>query len=110
MNSLHPFAGTPSCPAPAIGLTVKLDRDIDRQRPCHNNLAVIHAGKPPHAGELRCATCGAHPGWASRTMLDFINETARRFGAPAQLLIWRQQQETPMAFDVAAGQGGGTAP
>jgi hypothetical protein len=89
---------TPEPASPAIGMTVKLDRDIDRQRPCHDNLAVIRPGKPPHAGELRCATCGAHRGWLPQTVLNFITETARRFGAPPEPIIVRQQhKETAMA-------------
>jgi len=90
MNSLHPFAGTPSSPVPVIGLTVKLDRDIDRQRPCHDNVVIIQPGKAPHAGELRCAKCNAHRGWAPKAMLDFVTETMKRFGAP-QFITWRQE-------------------
>jgi hypothetical protein len=81
----------PAPTSPAIGMTVRLDRDIDRLKPCHANIAIIHPGKGGHAGELRCATCGRHRGWASKAMIDFITETARRFGAPAEPLIWRQQ-------------------
>jgi hypothetical protein len=77
---------------PAIGMTVKLDRDVDRQHPCHDNLAVLHPGKAGHAAELRCATCGHHRGWASKAMIEFITETARRFGAPSEPLIWRQEE------------------
>jgi hypothetical protein len=79
-----------------IGMTIKLDRNVDRQKPCCDNLAVIHPGKPPHAAELRCAGCDAHRGWAPKPMLDFITETARRFGAPAEPITWRQG-DTDMA-------------
>jgi hypothetical protein len=51
------FGATPEPASPAIGMRVKLDRDIDRARPCHDNLAILHPGKPPHSAELRCATC-----------------------------------------------------
>jgi hypothetical protein len=86
------FDATPWQPvpaSPAIGMTVRLDRAIDRDQPCHDNLAIIHAGKPPHAGELRCANCGAHRGWAPKIMFDFITETAARFGAPAEPPVLR---------------------
>ena len=43
------FGATPELASPAIGMTVKLDRDIDRQQPCHDNLAIIRPGKPPHS-------------------------------------------------------------
>jgi hypothetical protein len=105
MNSVDPCPGKSSCPTPAIGLTVKLDRDIDRQRPCHDNVAIIQPGKPPHAGELRCATCGAHRGWASKALLDFVVGTMKRFGAP-QTVTWRKETR----LDIAARQGGATAP
>src|SRR5262249_17258689 len=71
----------PTPTSAAIGMTVRLDRDIDREKPCCRNLAIIQPGKAQHAGELRCANCGSHRGWASKLMIDFISETARRFGA-----------------------------
>jgi hypothetical protein len=96
----------PSEPAsPAIGMTVKLDRDIDRQRPCHDNLAIIHPGKPPHSAELRCATCNAHRGWLPQTVLNFILETTRRFGAPTEPIIVRQQEKANMAFQLKPNRG-----
>jgi len=70
-------------------MTVKLDRDIDRARPCHDNLAVLHPGKPPHSAELRCAACNAHRGWLPQTVLNFIIETTRRFGAPTEPIVVR---------------------
>jgi hypothetical protein len=83
-----------------VGLTVRLDRAIERERPCHNNLAVIRGGKPPHAGELRCAAaCGAHRGWLSLATRDFILETVRRFGAPVEPITVRQQEMTMSNFD-----------
>jgi hypothetical protein len=37
------------------GMRLQLDRKIDREKPCCNNIAIIHVGKGPHAAELRCA-------------------------------------------------------
>jgi hypothetical protein len=96
------FGATPELASPAIGMTVKLDRDIDRQQPCHDNLAIIRPGKPPHSGELRCATCNAHRGWLPQTVLNFITETTRRFGTPTEPIIVRQQhrENADMAFQL----------
>ena len=108
MSALDPFDATPLRPEPqsaAIGMVVRLDRDIDRQRPCHDNVVIIQPGKAPHAGELRCATCSAHRGWAPKAMLDFVSETTKRFGA-SQIISWRQET----SLDVAARQRLGTAP
>jgi hypothetical protein len=70
-----------------IGTKVRLARDIDRTHPCCDNVAII---APTTA--LHCATCNSFRGWASKAMFDFINTTARRFGAPAEPIIWRQQE------------------
>jgi hypothetical protein len=102
------FVATPSRPepqSPAIGMVVRLDRDIDRQQPCHDNVVIIQPGKAPHAGELRCATCSAHRRWAPKAMLDLVTETTKRFGA-SQTITWRPETR----LDVAARHGWGAAP
>jgi hypothetical protein len=94
--------GTPT----VVGIEIKLDRDIDRAKPCHDNLAVIHPGKAQHAGEFRCAACDAHRGWCSKSQLDFILELLGRFGAPAEPIIVRQQQKgMTMAFEHKTNRG-----
>jgi hypothetical protein len=108
MSPLDLFDATPLRPepqSPAIGMIVRLDRDIDRQRPCHDNVVIIQPGKAPHAAELRCATCSAHRGWAPKAMLDFVTETTKRFGV-SQTISWRQET----SLDVAPRQRLGTAP
>src|SRR5262245_53413861 len=81
-------------------LRVRLDRDSDRQKPCCQNVALIYPGKPPHARELRCERCGAFRGWASKALIEFLETTRRRFGAPAEPIVWRQeQQEQTMEYD-----------
>jgi hypothetical protein len=92
------FSAMPEPPSPTITMMVKLDRDIDRAQPCHDNIDRILPGKPPHAGELRCAACDRHRGWAPLALITFITETARRFGAPNEPPVWRQQEKT-MAFE-----------
>jgi hypothetical protein len=73
----------------ASTVRVQLDRNIDRAKPCHNNVAAIYPGKAQHAAELRCADCGAHRGWLPQQALIFINQTAARFGAPSEPIILR---------------------
>jgi hypothetical protein len=101
------FGATPEPTSPAVGMMVKLDRDIDRAQPCHDNIAYILPGKPPHAGELRCATCDRHRGWAPHALIAFITETARRFGAPNEPPVWRQQhkENADMAFQQKPNRG-----
>jgi hypothetical protein len=77
----------PHVESPAIGMLVELDRTIDRERPCHDNLALVHAGRGPHAAELRCATCNQHRGWLPKAAADFIATTGARFGAPETLVL-----------------------
>jgi hypothetical protein len=62
---------------------VRLNRTVDRLRPCCENLGVVGPGQGPHAAELKCAGCGAHRGWLPRRALDFLKTTAARFGAPS---------------------------
>jgi hypothetical protein len=82
-----------------IGLKVKLDRPIDRERPCCLNICTIGAARGPHAGELRCASCGQHRGWLSKSTAQWIEHVATRFGAPTTLIIMRmsstERREAP---------------
>jgi hypothetical protein len=70
-------------------LLVRLDRHVDRDRPCCNNVAIVGSGKAQHAAALYCAGCNAHRGWLRREALDFLTDLARRFGAPAEPIILR---------------------
>jgi hypothetical protein len=80
-----------------VGMKVRLDRDIDRAKPCCDNIAIIHPGKAPHAGEFRCATCNSHRGWAAKSTIDFIVSVIGRFGAPADLITIRHQERSAMS-------------
>jgi hypothetical protein len=73
-----------------IGLQVKLNRPVDREKPCCNNICVIGPGKGPHAGVLHCADCGQPRGWLSKTTAQWIEEVAARFGAPTTPIIVRK--------------------
>jgi hypothetical protein len=88
-------------PASPFGLKVRLDRECDRERPCPcgDNVAILRPTSPMHAGELRCAQWGAFRGWAPKTLITFVTETARRFGAPAEPITWRQQQQQKKAME-----------
>jgi hypothetical protein len=70
-------------------LLVRLDRQTDRDRPCHDNIATIGPGKAQHAAELRCAKCGRHRGWLRGEALDFLKDLTQRFGAPVEPIILR---------------------
>jgi hypothetical protein len=71
----------PADDLPLLGLAVELERAL----PCqHDGNALINPGKGPHRFSLRCCTCGAHVGWLSNDAAKFIDELARKFGAPSE--------------------------
>jgi hypothetical protein len=81
-----------------IGLKVRLDRPVDRERPCCRNICVITAAADPaHAGTLECIDCGQRRGHISKTTAAWIEHVVTRFGAPASPIAVRkfhsQQQE-----------------
>jgi hypothetical protein len=78
---------TTRTPTPLEGLRVKLDRPVDRDRPCCLNVCEIVAGRGPHAGELICADCGRHRGWLSKITAQWIETVIARFGAPTSPII-----------------------
>jgi len=73
-----------------IGVRVKLDRPVDRERPCCLNVCTIGPARGPHAGELVCAGCGQHRGWLSRSTAQWIEHVITRFGAPTTPIIMRK--------------------
>jgi hypothetical protein len=86
MSAAFDLFGNPVTPP----LRVRLDRQIDRDRSCCDNVAIVGPGKAQHAAELRCAGCDAHRGWLPKQAFDFILETSRRHGAPAEI-TWRDR-------------------
>lgn len=67
---------------------VRISRQIDHEKPCCENLALVHARTTGvHAAELRCANCNSHRGWLRRAALEFLTETARRWGTPSILTL-----------------------
>ena len=87
-TQLDMFAAEPSTGS-LVGIKVKLDRDIARQKPCCENVTTLRPGKARQAAELRCASCGSHRGWLPRAALDFLTTTSTRFGAPAEPIVLR---------------------
>jgi len=68
---------------------VRLDRSIDRERPCCENLATIHVRTGPHGAALRCASCGQPRGWLPKQATEFLDDIANRFGNPAEPIVLR---------------------
>jgi hypothetical protein len=75
---------------PLLGLTVKLDRPVDRDRPCCNNVCIISAAEAPHAGALHCADCGQRRAWLSKSTAQWIEHVVTRFGAPTTPIVLRK--------------------
>ena len=68
---------------------VRLDRSIDRERPCCEYLATIHVPTGPHGAALRCASCGQPRGWLPKQATEFLDDIANRFGNPAEPIVLR---------------------
>jgi hypothetical protein len=75
-----------------VGLKIKLDRPVDRDRPCCRNICIISAGKLPHAGALNCVDCGQQRGWLSNSTAQWIEHVMARFGAPITPIVVRKSQ------------------
>ena len=83
-----------------IGLKIRLDRPLDRERPCCRNICTIGVGRAPHAGELTCSDCGQRRGQISQSTAQWIETVVTRFGAPTTPIIVRNQtyqEEEPPA-------------
>jgi hypothetical protein len=50
---------------PLVGFRIKLSRMSDDDNPCHDNEAIVTAGKAMHRYGICCATCRRHRGWLS---------------------------------------------
>jgi hypothetical protein len=55
-----------------IGISIKLERRCDRERPCCECCGRIAEGKGPHRHALLCEKCGSHRGWLSRRAADLL--------------------------------------
>jgi hypothetical protein len=75
--------------SPLIGVTVLLERAVDRNKPCCRSVATITPGAGPHPAGLVCADCGRFRGWMSKPTAQRLNEVIRVFGVPPEPLIIR---------------------
>jgi hypothetical protein len=68
-------------PPPSLinGMRLKLERKVDQQKPCCSSMAIVHAGKGPHAAELRCVKCGSHRGRLPKEMANFLLAALEHF-------------------------------
>jgi hypothetical protein len=85
--------------SPLIGLRVKMDRPIDRDRPCCRNMCSIGVPNGLHAAELLCIDCGQHRDWLSNTTAHWIESVIERFGAPTTPIVVRKSEEAPAQTD-----------
>ena len=96
---LDVFGAAPVDDSSLVGLKLKLDRPVDRERPCCRNLCIISPGKAAHAGALNCADCGQHRGWLNKSTAQWIEHVVARFGAPSTPIVVRKshtcEQEAP---------------
>jgi hypothetical protein len=93
------FGASPAVDSGLVGLKIKLDRPIDRERPCCRNVCIISAGQAPHPGALHCVDCGQHRGWLNKITAQWIEHVVTRFGAPKTPIIVRRshnyEEEAP---------------
>ena len=75
---------------PLGGLRVKLDRPVDRDRPCCRNICSVSPGKGPHGGQLICIDCNRPRGWLSKTTAQWIEDVISCFGAPTSPIVVRR--------------------
>ena len=68
-------------PSTLHGLRFKLERKTDLKNGCCTKFAVVHAGKVPHAAELRCAGCGSHRGWLPKEAANWLLVVLTHFPA-----------------------------
>jgi hypothetical protein len=75
------------------GLKIKLDRPVDRDRPCCKNICIIGPGRGPHTGTLSCADCGQHRGWLSKSTATWLQTVINKFGAPTTPIVLRHASQ-----------------
>lgn len=102
MNAADLFGVAPP-PDPLIGRAICVS---DYCGYCGANIALICAGRGPHAAELRCRNCDRHVHWLShadfKTVAEFFAELESQFGVPSEI-IYRlppsSKQESEMATE-----------
>jgi hypothetical protein len=89
MRQLPLFVTRPSTIAAITA--IRLDRDIDREKPCCENIATIGSSTAMHAGRLTCSCCGAFRGWLPAAAIPFMNKVRNSIGTEMPVL----QSRTP---------------
>ena len=88
-----PEAESPSVVSPLNGLRLRLEGKY--LRGCHDNIAIVHAGKGPHAAELRCADCNKHCGWLPKPAANWLLDVLAHWpGAKNETHILRNVKAT----------------
>jgi hypothetical protein len=72
------FDGLPNL-SPLVALKLKLERKADLKDACCNGFGIVHAGKGPHAAELRCSGCGKHKGWLDKLTVNRLLDVLAHF-------------------------------
>jgi hypothetical protein len=67
---------------------------------CGATVAELHAGAGPHAYELRCAVCGSHRGWLSRSTATWLHSLVGKYGMPSRPIHIKQQENQTMPFEI----------
>ena len=78
MNVQVTFDGLPNL-SPLVGLKLKLERKTDIKDACCAGFGIVHAGKGPHAAELRCSGCGKHKGWLDKLTVNRLLDVLAHF-------------------------------
>ena len=78
MNVQLTFDGLPNL-SPLVGLKLKLERKTDIKGACCKGFGIVHAGKGPHAAELRCSGCGKHKGWLDKLTVNRLLDVLAHF-------------------------------
>jgi hypothetical protein len=58
---------------------------------CHDGVTVITPGKPPYAGELRCAVCNARRGRLTQATAEWLLAIVKRLGQPVEPIKIRRR-------------------
>jgi hypothetical protein len=88
------FGATPHSTSPLIGLTVRLQRTVDR--PCECGDTSVFIGEPagPHVAALFCKNCRKHRGWLPKQAASFLRQTASAFGTSSSPIIVRDSRNS----------------
>jgi len=83
------------------GLSIWLERRVEAPcTACGKTAVICGPSSGPHPASLRCAGCGAHRGWLSKTTGEFLHAAIAKFGWPIKPIIVRNS---------AAASGAATA-